>query len=168
MRRPGHSSDGYPRNGFSLPEMLVVIAVIGILASILVPIVSNVQSGSKSSVAQSQMNILNQAVMKFNEINWELVLGPDPDPSNVDEELAIAHSLQYRTTDASSSSGPFLSQSLDLPTSSDTSKHRAQWNGRMFQIIDIGTAGTGLDLLSIRDSGTNYVFPSGYEPVGAP
>ncbi|MBC2595921.1 type II secretion system protein [Ruficoccus amylovorans] len=52
-------------NGFSLIELLTVIAVIGILAAIILPIIKTIQERSRSSACASNMRQLGQAILLY-------------------------------------------------------------------------------------------------------
>lgn len=137
------------------------------MAALLIPSFREMLPGSRYSTATANLELLNQSVLRFNQANWELVL-TNAAAGTVNEEL-VARSLQYRGTEASASPGsPYLDPTLSINGTDDASTYRAQWNGRMYQILDAGTAGSGLDLLKMTSSGTSYTFAGGYKPVGAP
>ncbi len=153
--------------GFSLVEIVVVITIVGIMAFLLLPSFRELLPGSRYSTALANMELLNQSVLKFNQANWELVL-TNSAADTINEEK-IVRSLQYRGTEASASPGaPYLDPTLTINGTDDASTYRAHWNGHMFQLLDAGTAGDGLNLLLMTSSGTSYTFPNGYKPVGAP
>lgn len=149
----------------SLPEMMVVIAVLGIVAAIALPNISNVLPSAREATARANLEHLNQRVLKFNYANWELVLASE---GGSGDELAIAHSLQYRSANDPTPGSPYLQPTLSLVTSSDDATYRAAWNGRSFQMLEPGTAGTGLDLSKMAEGGTAFSFGNDYQPVGAP
>jgi len=147
----------------SLPEIMIVIAVLGILAAIAIPNISGVLSGSQDATATSNLAVLNQAVLKFNQANWDLVLAADE--GSVDDEVAVFRSLQYRSTNYFGS--PYLSPSIAMMTNNSPSSYRAIWNGRMFQATNAGSV-SGIDLLKMNEGGTPAEFDANYKPVGAP
>ena len=51
------------RNAFTLIELLTVIAIIGILAAILIPVVSSVRESARSSVCQSNLRQWHAAML---------------------------------------------------------------------------------------------------------
>ncbi len=149
--------------GLSLPEIVIVIAVLGVLAAIIVPNISGIFSGSQDATATSNLAVLNQAVLKFNQANWDLVLAADDGSS--DDEVAVFRSLQYRATNYFGS--PYLSPNITMMTNNSPTSYRAIWNGRMFQATNAGTT-IGIDLLKMNDGGTPAEFDANYKPVGAP
>lgn len=149
--------------GLSLPEILIVLTVIGILSAIVIPNISGAFSGSQASVAASNLSMLNQAVLKFNQANWDLILPADE--GDTDDEVAIFRSLQYRSSNHLGS--PYLSPTLTMITTDESGSHRAFWNGRMFQQTNAGSM-PGIDLLKMNDGGTPAEFEANYKPVGAP
>jgi prepilin-type N-terminal cleavage/methylation domain-containing protein/prepilin-type processing-associated H-X9-DG protein len=55
----------HPRSGFTLVELLAVIGIIGILAAILIPVVSSVRASAKSSQCQSNLRQLGIAMRLY-------------------------------------------------------------------------------------------------------
>lgn len=151
----------------SFTEVLVVLGALAVLVGILIPTIVNVVPNSRMTTAQANLEQLNKAVLKFNQINWELVLAADAGSS--DDEAAIFQSLQYRDAANPSPGSPYLDATLAFVSTDDTSVHRAVWNGRMFELLPAGTAGTGLDLFAMLEGGRQAVsFAEGFQPVGAP
>ena len=139
-------SDGRwrPIRGFSLAEIVVVIAVIGIMAGIGIVVMTGVISGTSSQTAERNLNYLNGAVLAFNQANWELVLATN---SGANDEQAIFNSLRFRDTATPSSGSPYLPATTVFVVSSNTADYRARWNGRMFEITMPGASGVGINLL---------------------
>lgn len=153
--------------GMSFTEVLVVLGALAVLVGILIPSIVNVVPNSRQSTAQANLEQLNKAVLKFNQINWDLVLAADAGSS--DDEQAIFRSLQYRDTANPAPGSPYLEPTLTFVATEDDGVHRAAWNGRMFELIPVGTAGTGLDLSEMLSGSREPVsFEEGFEPVGAP
>ncbi len=53
------------RNAFTLTELLVVIAIIGILAAILIPVVSKMREASRRSTCANNLRILTQGLLLY-------------------------------------------------------------------------------------------------------
>ncbi|MEI8313284.1 MAG: prepilin-type N-terminal cleavage/methylation domain-containing protein, partial [Verrucomicrobiota bacterium] len=128
--------------GFSLAEVLIVVAVLAIVAAIAVPNISRLVTDSSYETAKRNLNYLNGAVVGFNDANWELVLAAS---SGSDDEQAIFNSLRYRDTTNPATGSPYLPSTAAFGATGDTSTYRARWNGRMFVIVVPGSNGTGLD-----------------------
>lgn len=149
--------------GFSLVEIVVVIAVIGILAFLLVPAFQEVLPNSKYSTAMANLELLNQAVLKYNQARQEIFLTSVPSATSDEED--IAKRLQYRGPEATAYPGsPFLDSTLTITSTDGIDTYRASWNGRMFQMLPAGTAGSGLDLLNMTSSGVPRTYEAGYTP----
>ena len=158
--RPRHrDSIGRAAGGFSLTEVLVVVAFLAIVAAISVPNIARLVTDSNYETAKRNLNYLNGAVVGFNDANWELVLAAS---SGSDDERAIFDSLRYRDATNPASGSPYLPSTAAFVATSDTSTYRAMWNGRMFVIVVPGSNGTGLDLLKMMGSS---VQPA---PTGTP
>jgi len=157
---------------FSLVEALVVIAVVGVLATIAIPTIGGILPSSSGAIATRNMNLLNAAVVSFNQNNHELALDPD---SGTADEIAVIRSLQYVPPLISGSlispspGAPYFEPMANVLATSDSSRHRAQWNGRMYKLISPGTAGSGIDILRLAGrAAAAPSYPSGYQTVGAP
>lgn len=140
---------GFRQAAFSLTEMIVVIAVIGVMAAIGIPMISNAVFSSSAETAKRNMNLLNGAVIAFNQGNWELVLATS---GGSDDEQRIFDSLRYRDTVNPAPGSPYLPPNATFVASSATTTYRAIWNGRMYEFAPPGSNGTGLDLMSIMGS----------------
>lgn len=57
----------FRRRGFTLVELLIVIVIIGVLASIAAPVVTNASRRAKESAVRDHLNKLRKAVSYFRE-----------------------------------------------------------------------------------------------------
>lgn len=156
------------RRAFTLTELIVTVAIVGLLASIAIPIYSNVRDASEKAVAEDHVEALNRAVNTYSQTCWKLPVAANA--ASTADELLVLRSLQYQFPAASLKLGsPYFDTKYDPPSSSNSSHLRIRWNGKSFELLPPGSAGTGLRYAS----GTDYKkvpvsFPNGYKPAGAP
>lgn len=149
----------------------MTVAVIGILAAIAVPMISGLVPSANDQTARRNLNLLNGAVVAFNQSNHELVLTAAGDAS---DELAVIRSLQYTPPPGaegltSSPGAPYFNPMARVETSSSEETFRAAWNGRMFEMKSAGATGTGVDLMLLSDLASSPpTYSAGYKTVGAP
>ena len=164
MRFPAPSR----KAGYSLPEIMVTIAVIGIMAAIALASFGNVTDGAKLAQAQSITAKLNAAVKSFDQTNWDMPTAAD-DTATTDE-LKVLRSLQYKpaaSLGSFNSAAPFYSPNWNPTASNSTQDYRVMWNGFNFQLLTPGTVGQGLKLLfDGSDQSSPYVFASNYQIEG--
>ncbi len=151
--------------GFSFPEMMVVVGVLGILAAIGIPVISGLIPSSETSVAQRNLNLLNGALHNFKQAYWEISIDAE---SGSGDELNIFQSLQFRDPVAPVPGTPFLPATANFAPSSSDQTYRAYWNGVVFRMYPKGTAGTGLDLMKMSESTTAYVSTTNGPAVSPP
>jgi len=145
-------------------EIMVVIGALAILAGVMIPAISNLIPSARETTSFANLEELNQAVLRFNQANWELVLAA---ADGSDDEEAIARSLQYRG-DRPAPGSAYLEPTLTIVASDNDKIFRASWNGRVFTMLGPGTAGSGLDLARLQAGGSVFNFGENYKPVGAP
>jgi len=156
--------------GISLVEMIITVAVIGILSAIAVPTVGNIFGKSKEVVADNVVQGLNKATREFGHSQWDLKLTPVPNTGN--DELALLRTLQWKepTTAASelNPKGPFMRIDWNPSVSTDTEEFRIEWTGSAWRLLKPGTAGGGLKIdFEGTDLGTGYVHPDDFTPIGS-
>ncbi len=152
------------RKGFSIMEIVVVVAIAGVLSAIAVAAYSNILDSSRERVGAEVMETLNSGLKKFSQINYQITLAADDATS--DDEFLVLRTLQWRDSNDPSPGSPFVKPNYNPVESSDDSDYRLRWNGKLFVIIPKGTAGTGLKLnFQGDDYGTDYDFPDGYTPL---
>jgi prepilin-type N-terminal cleavage/methylation domain-containing protein len=154
------------RRGFSLPEAVVTIALIGILAAIIVPIYSDVRETSQRKVVEDHVEALNRAVADFSHVCWKLPTAADNGVTT--DEFVVLRSLQWKFPPSSLKLGsPYFDPKYDPAPSSDTATYRIRWNGRSFEMIPRGEAGPGLRYRGVSDyKSSPYSFPDDFAPAG--
>lgn len=155
------------RNGFSMTEMVIAISVIGVLAAIVMPGVSGIVTGSKESLANEKLEMLNQGLNSYGHAFKEYTYTPNN--GSASDELTVVLDLQYRNpNDARALTGsPFVRTDYRPQTSSSTSDYRFVWTGYRFKIVRPGESGTGIRVdFDGSDNGTPFVFPPNYSSSG--
>lgn len=147
--------------GFSLPEVIVTIGLIAVIAAIGIVSITGVGQDAESTIAERNLNLLNSAVNSFNSTRWELVLSPNPGTS---DEQAIFYSLQHRDAANPTPGSPVLQTSVPFAVTSSEEAYRGIWNGRFFQLLAPGTIGEGVDLGGLNGS-VGSGPPPGFTPV---
>lgn len=159
------------RRAFSLVEIVVTVAVIGIVASIAIPIYSNVTERSQIAVAEDHVELLNRALGNFSQACWKIPTAADNNATT--DEFLVLRSLQYTFVQSASDpigkpGSPYFSPNYNPTASSSTEEYRIRWNGRNFEVIPPGQAGSGIHFKGADDiKRIPYSFPSGYKPEGA-
>lgn len=162
---------GTKRKGYTLAELIVTIAIIGVLIGVAIPIYSNVRNASEETVAMDHVEAMNGAVMKYSQECWKFPTAPSATGTN--DEYAVLRSLQYRFPNLSNGApgkagSPFFNPNYDPRVSSNSSDLRIRWNGKSFELLKRGQSGTGLKYDNGNDlRNTPYSFPPGYKPEGA-
>lgn len=130
----------------SFLEVMIAIGVLAVIVSFVIPSITNVVPASQSATAETNLERLNQAVLKYNHVSEELTTADIAD--SLADEQTVFTALQTR--DANVLGSPFLGSEYSLQSSSSDTAYRAFWNGRMFEMIPVGATGTGLDLLLLQ------------------
>jgi type II secretory pathway pseudopilin PulG len=137
----------FATEAYSLAEVLIVLALIGIVAGLAITGISGTRQAGRTSVAEGNLNILNGAVTAMNNTGQEIILNPSGDAA---DEFMVFTNLQSRDINNPVPGSPFLTPNLQFVGTSDTDRFRGQWNGRFFQLISEGSPGTGIDLLEMN------------------
>ncbi len=130
--------------GISLVELLVVIAILSVLASVLIPQITGAGGATERTLARRSLNMLNAAAGAFSQS--ERLLGDLIPAETANKEQAALALLYAYDPQAPIPGSPFLDPARIFTVTSVTNKYRARWNGRVFEWIERGTAGTGVDL----------------------
>ena len=159
------------KRGFTLPEILTVIAIIGVLAAVAIPAYTGVTSKVQDVEAGDFVESLNRAVLRFGQANWDM---PTPaDNSATADEATVLLSLQYKWSGKQAGrelrlGSPYFTQKYKPATSSTSTTHRIRWNGRTFEWLKPGTSGSGLLKTFDGKDQKDCVFPGGFLPAGMP
>lgn len=157
---PGRSAAG-----ISLTEILVVIAIIGVLAMVAIPYFSDLTRSSQTTVARNALETLNTAVHKFNMTNYELLF-TGVAPSGQDEML-ILRTMQYRDPANPKPGAPYVRNDWNPAISSNQTDFRLMWTGTLYKLLPPGTSGTGLKVVfDGSDLGTPFEFPPNFTMAG--
>jgi prepilin-type N-terminal cleavage/methylation domain-containing protein len=127
-------------SAFSLPELLIVIATIGILATIGIESYQGIQASAHESIARDNLALLNRAVLHYSQTTSDVTVTPTS--GSATDELAILSTL--KTRDPAIPGSPYLEINFRDTVSAASDTYRIQWNGHAFELLTPGTAGTGL------------------------
>ncbi|WP_395750955.1 type II secretion system protein [Prosthecobacter sp.] len=153
--------------GYSVTELVIVISIMGVMASLTVGSFNQFLDGSKDALAAERKEMLNQAVHRFAQQNYELQF--DASSGSLADEMVILRTLQYRDPNVNRATvgSPFVDPRYNPISSSDTSLHRLRWTGKMFELLSPGTSGSGI-LINFEgtDFTTAFVFPPNFQTAG--
>ena len=156
------------RHGFSLVEMTVTIAVLGIISAVAISSIGNIVGKSRDTVAGNVLESLNKATRKYSHSHGDLIY--EAFSASQADELIVLRSLQYRAPSDSAGQyelnpkGPFMRPDWQPATSADSKDYRIIWTGSAWKLLKPGDSGGGLKLVfDGSDLGKPVVFPPGFE-----
>jgi len=153
------------RCGFTVPELVATVAIIGILTSIAVASYAGLHGMAREGVARDSLALLNRAVLHFNQTCWEIPTAANN--GSASDELIVLRALQWRDSrpDEAAPGSSYISMQFNDATSSSRDDYRIRWNGHAFELLAPGTTGVGLKTGTMQaESPSNYTFPEGYSP----
>lgn len=153
--------------GFSVTELVVTISIMGVLAGMAVGSFNQFLGGAKDALAEARQEMLNQALHRFGQQNYEMLFNPMV--NSTADEMVILRTLQYRDPDIDRAKigSPYMDPRYNPLASSSTAHYRLRWTGRMYELLKPGQAGTGL-LMNFEgtDFTTAFVFPPNFQMAG--
>jgi type II secretory pathway pseudopilin PulG len=154
-------------SGYSVTELVIVISIMGVMCALTVGSMNQFLGGSKDALAASRQEMLNEAVHRFAQQNYELQF--DPINESLSDELVILRTLQYRDPNVNRAKigAPYIDPRYNPVASSDSSLHRLRWTGKMFELLSPGKSGAGM-LMNFEgtDFTTAFVFPPNFQTAG--
>lgn len=150
-----------------MTELVIVISIIGVLATIAITSFNHLLAGGKDAVASERREMLNQALHRFSQQNYDMVF-TRIDGSTADE-MVILRTLQYRDPDPSRSKigSPYVHPSYNPLASSEAGTYRLRWTGRNYELLKPGTAGSGILMnFEATDFTTDFAFPPNFKMAG--
>ncbi len=162
-RRPDRSTAA-----LSLVEVMITVAVIGIVAALAVPNLGRVLDGSRRGVAQNIVETLNKATRQFGHSQWDL--RTTPEAASGTDELLVLRTLQWRDPSPGgelNAPGPFMRPDWNPTASTSDQDYRVEWTGSSWRLLEPGSAGAGLKVaFDGSDLGTPHVHEPGFQPIG--
>jgi prepilin-type N-terminal cleavage/methylation domain-containing protein len=163
MRTPSTTHPVKPL-GFSMPEMVVTISIIGVLAAIIVVSMSDMVGNGKVVLAYQRMEMLNSGLNQMAMNGRQIATAPQL-TSALDENLVVM-TLQMRNEMLVGS--PYVVPTYLPKASSDGTTFRLRFTGHRFELLLPGQAGTGLKVeFDGSDMGPARVFPANFRPYGS-
>ncbi|TWU27738.1 Type II secretion system protein G precursor [Bythopirellula polymerisocia] len=177
--RKGHNSLLQPQQGFTLVELLTVIAIIGVLIALLIPAVQAARESSRRTRCTNNLKQLGIGLAAFESTNARFPAGqrwsaPRSEPGSYAiawsavllpqiEQRAIADLIDFRFPLTDPRNFPATSQIISLylcPSTSLVESHRSE-SGHLFNLGAIQGEGLAcLDYLGISGPDKNAKNPS--------
>jgi type II secretory pathway pseudopilin PulG len=150
-----------------MTELVIVISILGVLAGITVVPMNQFLTGGKDVMAATRQEMLNQAVYRFAQQNYELQFNRMD--ASLADELVILRSLQYRDPNINRAmiGSPYVDPRYNPVSSSNVSEYRLRWTGKMYELLSPGQSGTGILMdFDGADFTTAFVFPPNFQMAG--
>lgn len=152
--------------GISLVEMLTVVAIIGVLSFVASGHYHNVIEKSRETVAKNLVEVLNQGVSRYVQIEGEALREVPASNESSDEEMDVLRALQWVDPVQPTPGSPYMRRDYDPAVSSDSESFRAVWNGAFFELRLPGQEGAGLEIVfDGSDTGRTVTYAEDYVPL---
>lgn len=152
--------------GISLVEMLVVVAVVGILGAIASGHFGQVVERSRETVARNVLEVLNQGVSRYSQVEGDGLRLVGANDLTSQEEVDILRALQWIDPVQPAPGGAYVRRDYNPGVSASTKDYRAIWNGAYFELRKPGERGAGLVIVfDSSDLNQTVEFPDGYVPL---
>ncbi len=144
-----------------MSEIVVSISILGILATIVILNLGSNYESIRLAVAQEKAEMLNRGLGERAASHKEYT--ETAANGAVWDESLLLLTLQYRNPDDDEAdlNSPYLDPRYRPKTSASDKDYRLQWNGRRFELLRPGTAGSGL---LVAFDGSDYGEPRVYPP----
>jgi prepilin-type N-terminal cleavage/methylation domain-containing protein len=129
--------------GFSLTEVIVVLTVIGTLASVAIASYGNLSTKGNEIAAQQRAEMLNRGLIHF--IHNYGDFSPAAISSSTADESIVKLALQFGNPELGRKPGlPYIDLRYNPRPGSDPATYRLQWTGRYYKVLKNGVPGSGL------------------------
>lgn len=122
-----------------MPELLVTVAIIGLLSAIAVPLITDAIRGTRHAATEDVVAFLNRATAHYSQIEGSIAINAGPSTA---DEIEVIELLQTRN--ASIPGSPFIPAEFSVQPTNDTSQPRIIWDGTQFRLLQVNLEGTGL------------------------
>lgn len=161
---PVNAPDSRRCAGFSMTELITVISILSILASIIISRFTGLDDSARAVLAQERVEMLNGGLSRMG-ISGRRINAAANLNSTGDEQL-IVMTLQMR--DESLVGSPFVVPNYQPTASSSAEDYRLRYNGARFELLSPGQTGAGLKMeFDGSDMGQARVFPPNFKPYGS-
>ncbi len=147
-------------------EALATVAIIGIIAAIAAGSYGRMFETSRLAMAEHRVEYLNQAILRYDQIEGAALTRVPADDDSSDDEIAVLRALQYDDPADPQPGAPYFRQDYDPSGSGDSDEFRAVWNGAFYELREPGQSGSGLLIVfDASDLGDAITFDADFVPL---